>query len=341
MPAHATPFPDAPRSLRRWTTASVPSAERLDYWVGAICEGFLEMSATAATTGAGSGRRGFESQLDSVSWGAVSVNRVRGSGQHVYRSRAAIGRAKDHYCYLLCKTDGAWTAVQEERRAQLLPGDLVLIDSRQRYEFHFPERADSISLQLDPDWLATWLPDPQQCFGRRIDAQEGWGAALGAFVRQLTPELALAPPLPVALLVDQLGALLALAGGAGTHAVTHAGSGGRRSSVAADALRQKIAAAVRERHAEPGLTAGAIADAIGVSVRTLHRTLSAGEASFAQLLMAARMEVVRRLLADPRFDRLTIAEIGRRVGLADTSHFVRLCRSQLGGTPGRLRRRSG
>ena len=42
--------------------------------------------------------------------------------------------------------------------------------------------------------------------------------------------------------------------------------------------------------------------------------------------------------SEPRFDRLGIAEIGRRVGLADASHFVRLCKRYLGATPGALRR---
>jgi AraC family transcriptional activator of tynA and feaB len=43
------------------------------------------------------------------------------------------------------------------------------------------------------------------------------------------------------------------------------------------------------------------------------------------------------MLADARFDRLSIAQIGFRVGLADASHFVRQCRRHLGATPGALR----
>ncbi|MDM0013734.1 helix-turn-helix domain-containing protein [Variovorax sp. J22P168] len=317
----------SPAAMRSWTTDAVAPRQRLDYWVDAICEGFLEMSATRAA------EQPFESRLDSVAWGPVSVNRVRGSAQHVYRTRSAIARANAHYLYLLCKADSAWTAAQEDTGARLLPGDLVLVDSRQRYEFHFPRCADTVSLQLHPDWLATWLPDAGSLLGRRIDGQSGWGAALGAFARQLTPEMAVAPPLPCALLVDQLGALLALAAG-------NAAAPASRGTRSADALRARIVEAVRARHAEPGLTASEVADGLGVSPRTLHRCLAAGASSFAQLLLGARMEVAQRLLSDPRFDRLSIAEIGRRVGLGDPSHFIRLCRTRLGSTPGRLRRRS-
>lgn len=320
MPA-ATAALAAPHPMRRWSTDAAAPAQRLDYWVGAICEGFLEM---AATSGCGAA---FHSSLESASCGPVAVNRVRGSAQDVFRTGAAIARSRENFYYLLCKADSAWSAAQEQQGARLLPGDLVLVDSRRRYEFHFTHSADTVSLQLHPAWVEGWLADAQVALGRRIDGQAGWGAALSAFARQLTPELAAAPPLPARLLTDQLGALMALAFEPGTAAPSGVSS-----------LRERIESTLRERHAEAGLTASDVAAAVGVSERTLHRALAGSGHTFAQRLMACRMESAARLLADPRFDRLTVAEIGRRVGLADASHFVRSCRARLGGTPAELRR---
>jgi transcriptional regulator GlxA family with amidase domain len=54
--------------------------------------------------------------------------------------------------------------------------------------------------------------------------------------------------------------------------------------------------------------------------------------------MACRIDTARRLLGESRFDRLTVAEIGRRVGLLDASHFVRLYRRSTGLTPAAVRR---
>jgi len=322
MPGDLHP-PSAPAgAVRRWSTSGVRPADRLDYWVGAICEGFLEMAATSSRDA------DFHSSLEAVDWGPVTVNEVRGSAQDVYRTRAAIARSRENFCYLLCKVDSAWSAAQADRGARLLPTDLVLVDSRERYEFHFPERADTVSLQLRLDWLERWLPDVGAVTGRRIDGQQGWGLALGAFARQLTPTLAAAPPLPAALLVDQLGALIAMAAGPPEN-----------DAPATQSMRRRILDHVRERHAEPGLTAATVARALGISERTLHRSLAGGQQTFARQLMACRMEVAALLLADPRFDRLTVAEIGRRVGLLDASHFVRSCRAQLGATPAQLRRR--
>lgn len=308
--------------LRRWSTEAAPPAARLDYWVGAVCEGFLEMDV---------GRREaapFDAELTSAPLAELQLNRVRGSAQDVWRTRRAVARSRQDFFYLLCKGDSAWSAAQHGREARLLPGDLLLVDSRRAYEFHFERSCDTVSLQLPTAWVERWLPAPEAVIGRRLDGSQGFGAALSAYARTLQPELALAPPLPAALLVDQLGALLALA--TGPAPVRNAGG---------EALRERVETALRERHAEPGLTAAAVAAGLGVGERSLHRALAGSGHTFAQALMACRVDAARRLLADPRFDRLTVAEIGRRVGLLDPSHFVRVVRRLSGQTPGAWRAR--
>ena len=307
--------------LQRWSTEVAPAGERLDYWVDAVCEGFLEMDVTSPA------RDHFAAELTSAPLGALQLNRVRGCAQDVYRTPRAVARSRQDYFYLLCKTDAAWSAAQHDRQVRLLPGDLLLVDSRHCYEFHFSHSFDTVSIELPILWVEQWLPDPARACGHRLDGQQGFGAALSAFARALQPEVALAPPAPTALLTDQFGALLALTcGGAPPHVANGA------------ALRTRIEAAIRERHAEPGLTAAAVAAGLGIGDRTLHRALAGRGATFAERLAACRVDAARRLLADPRFDRLTVAEIGRRVGLLDASHFVRLFRQHAGLTPGTWRR---
>jgi AraC family transcriptional regulator, positive regulator of tynA and feaB len=314
--------------MRRWSAQSVGPSQRLDYWIGAICEGFLEMDATSPAAAA------FDGELVSAPLGDIGLNRVHSSAQDVYRTPRAISRSRDNYFYLLCKTDSAWSTVQSGRAARLLPGDLALVDSRHCYELHFPVSANAVSLQLPTRWVEAWLARPEEHVARRIEGHAGWGAALGAFVRQMQPELAARPPLPSELLVDQLGALLALA--------TQGAAPSDHGPAAATSLRSRIVEAIGQRHAEPGLTASEVASGLGISGRTLHRALSGSGTTFAQALADCRMAAAGRMLADRRFDRLSVAEIGRRVGYGDASHFVRLCRSRLGMTPGRLRRaRSG
>lgn len=315
---HRTPHASAP--LLQWSTQGAPAGERLDYWVAAVCEGFLEMTVTSRA------RAPFSAELTSATLGALQLNRVRGSAQDVYRTPHAVARSAQDCFYLLCKTDTPWAAGQGDQQARLLPGDLLLVDARRCYEFHFDQSCDTVSIELPTAWVEQWLPDPARSCGRRLDGQQHFGAALSAFARTLQPELALAPPAPAALLTDQLGALLALTCGA---APPRADEGAT--------LHARIHAAVRERHTEPGLSAASVAAGLQIGERSLHRALAGQGATFAHSLLACRIEAARRLLADRRYSRLTVGEIGRRVGLLDPSHFVRLFRQRTGATPGAWR----
>jgi AraC-like DNA-binding protein len=313
-------------TIRKWSTDAESATQRLDYWIGAICEGFLEMTVTTPVGAA------FESSLESVQLGPIGVNRVRGSAQDVYRTQTEIRRSRANYYYLLCKTNGAWSVAQNGRLARVKPGDVVLVDSRQPYEFHFPVSADTVSLELAPSWVESWLTDPEQIIGRPIDGDAGWGRALSAFVREMSPELAIARPLPAQVMADQVGALLALASGSEPGGTTQTNS-------ALAAVKDRILNGVAERYAEPGLTAVMIARDLVISERTLHRSLSRAGITFVRLLSDYRIAAAARMLSEPRFDPYSVAGIGLRVGFSDPSHFIRQCRGRLGLTPGALRRR--
>lgn len=306
--------------VRRWSTDTVPQSQRLDYWVGAICEGFEELEASSSLVD------DFGASLESAACGQVMVHRVVGSTQEVFRTKRAIARSDDTCFYLLCKPDGAWAGGQGGDLSRLLPGDCMLFDSKRPYQLQFSGSANVITLQLPVDWVQSWLPDPEGLCGRRIGADEGWGQPLSSFVQQLSPEVAAAPPLPAKLMTDQLGSLLAL----GTNVFADRPEENIRSI---DAFMRKAIECLQRRYAEPGLTAAAVAQDLHVSERTLHRYFAHSGATFLQHLVKQRMLTAERMLRDPRFDRLTIAEIGRRVGLSDASHFIRQCRASLGMTP--------
>jgi AraC family transcriptional regulator, positive regulator of tynA and feaB len=311
--------------IERWSTGLVEPERRLDYWIGAVCEAFLEMDITTQV------RSGFDCSLARGQLDTIGINRVEGSAQHVYRRKASLARSTSNFYYLLCKTDHDWTVMQNGHASRLRPGDLVLLDSRRCYEFNFPVTSNTLSLELPIPWVESWIADPERRIGQRIDGRAGWGAALSAFACQLTPQLAVERPLPAQVLTDQLGALLALGFGSEIPVTPSE----RRES--ADLLDQ-IGRAIRLRYAEPGLTAATVAEHLHVSERTLHRCLNNSGLTFSGLLNDCRMAAARRMLSEPRFDRISVGGIGLRVGLSDPSHFIRQCRRSFGMTPGAFRR---
>lgn len=310
-------------SKRVWSTDAVPAGQRLDFWISAICEAFLEQHAWTGNA------EKFEAHLESATVGAIVVNCVTAAPQSVFRRKGNIARSSENYYYLLTSATSTWRASQDETQARLLPGDMVLLDSRRCYELHFPESYSNLAVQLPIDWLETWLPEPQRLLGRRFDGKHGWGETLSSLLRQLTPDGVGDLALPGQIVADQVGALLSLA----SHRLAPIDARPKRH----DVLVKRIQEEIRSRCTEPGLAAGLIASEIGMSVRTLHRHLAAADMTFAGVLMAERMAMAHRMLATPAFAGLNIGEIGYRVGLMDPSHFSRAYKRHWGVNPAQAR----
>jgi AraC-like DNA-binding protein len=91
---------------------------------------------------------------------------------------------------------------------------------------------------------------------------------------------------------------------------------------------------------EPGLDPATFATRMGLSVRYLHRLLEPTGRSFAEHLLANRLERATGMLRDPALADLRIGEIAARAGFADISHFNRSFRRAFGDTPFGMRARA-
>src|SRR3989344_5908325 len=204
MPAAAFE-PSSPAALRQWTTDVVAPPARLDYWVGAICEAFLEMDCSSREAPL------FGGELQSLPVETLSINRVRASTQDVFRTPAGIARSRQLPFYLIGQAETAWHVRQDGHLAHLRPGDVVLLDSARPYELHFPEGVHCVSLQLPRAWVGQWLRQAEASGPRVAWRDQGWGQSLGALAVQLARDPTSAQALPPALMSDHLGAPLCAA----------------------------------------------------------------------------------------------------------------------------------
>ncbi len=298
--------------------------QRLDYWVGAICEAFLEMDCSSRSA------RLFDGALTSLPLTELCLNQVISSTQDVYRTPAAIARGARHPFYLITQWQHPWQVRQGGRLAQLRPGDVALIDSAQSYELHFPEAVGCLSVQMPRAWVGQWLSTLENAAPRIATRDQGWGRVLSALCLQLGQDPLLARAYSQTLFVDHMGALLSAA------LEPETSSGGAQS--ARQTLVERARALLRERLDESGLTAEIVATALDVSARTLHRSFAALGISFAGTLRQLRLERAREWLTQPRLAHITTGEIGRRCGFSDASHFVREFQRAFGQTPARWRR---
>jgi AraC-like DNA-binding protein len=264
----------------------------------------------------------------SVALGPMSIIRARAGEHRCVRDARDISHSTGSHFHLIMNLLSPWTLVHRGR-VRLRPGDAVMLDSRFAHEITLPV-FHIVHLKFDERWLQRWIPAPAVLTGRVIPRDSRWGGALCAFVTQLSPEFIIRSPLPLGAIADHVGALLALV------ASDLLGETARPTR-AQRALGARIQETLLQRCCDPALTAAQTAESLGISLRSLHRALAASAVTFGALLIRSRIEVAMRMLESPLFRRLTIAEIGRRAGFSDPSHFGRACRRVTGRRPSEIR----
>ena len=309
--------------VRQWSTESVDERQRLAYWMDSICDSFLEMKASPDPSAA------FFGSIRQSALGRLGVYESLGSAQDVARDRAAIGRSSSNFYYLITQVGTPWSLRHAGRDVIVQPGDSVLVDSREPYEFGFPAGLHHLSLQLPIDWVNRWLPEPAAVLARPVDASQGWGAALRAFKQALTPEFGANPGLPAALLEDHLGVLMSLAFDALPQAERSHGLHGPYL---------RCVATMRGRISDAGLVGQDVARDCALSLRSLHRAFAAEGRTFAGVLREMRVAEADRMLGDRRFAAVAVVEIAQRCGYADASNFARQFRRLRGVSPGAFRK---
>lgn len=305
--------------LRELTTAQARPGERLDYWVGAICEAFLEMDCSSRDAAC------FDGELVHLPLQRLAVNRVRASTQDVYRTPTAIAKSQHQPFYLITQVEEPWMVMQGGRQLQLRPGDAVLVDAAQAYELHFPHSVSCLSVQMPRAWVGQWLKAVDVGHARVAHREQGWGAMLSALSVQLGRQPELALQMAPDWLEAQFGAFLM----ASLEPVVP-----NRNEAPRD-LHERAVALMRERCGTPGWRTDELAAQLQVSARSLHRAFAAAGETVMGRWRQVRIDRACELLAQPRLTTLTVGEIGRRCGYADPSHFGRDFQRVTGLTPQR------
>jgi AraC-like DNA-binding protein len=273
----------------------------------------------------------YDLELAALELPELTVVAQRGSPQRAIRTRAEIRRTSQHCFNLVLVLSGSWQ-VTHHTRARFGPGDLIFYDTRYPLDCNLLRSWSDINLQLSEQFVRKWLPNPAWLSGRRISQDSRWGRVLSSYVAQLSPEFVVGAPLPESVLIDQLGALLALT------ATELSGGSQVTTSPAARSVRDQVYDHIRQRCPETALQAAHVAASLNLSKRTLHRALAACGETFGAMLLQARVDLAVRMLESPLFDRMTTAEIGRRAGFSDASHFSKVLRRRTGHTPLQMRR---
>ena len=306
----------AEQTIQRSSTKRVPQEVRFEYWMSLLQQSLWPVSEWT-------GIADFSVELQEAPLGCLVSMVETISAHQSRRTRGDVERSRGR-CYLLFAKEMPWEVTHKGQSEHLQGGDCVLVDSQGELETRATSGFTGVILKIPVDWVRTWLPEPDSLVGRRIAADSKWGQVVSPMVRQLTPELAAAPPLPHGVLVDQLGAILTLLAG-------------ETEAQAMPDLLNNIQDCIRQRCSDPQLTAADVAGSLNVHPRVLHRVLATNHLTFASQLLDARFSAALNMLTSPSFAQLTTIEIARQCGFLSSSHFARAVRRRTGHAPAELR----
>jgi AraC-like DNA-binding protein len=188
-----------------------------------------------------------------------------------------------------------------------------------------------ITLALSRPAIAELAPDFAAAFGKPIPADD---PALRLLIKYLDAVLA-ADELADANVARSVSAhildLVALALGARAENAELAVGGARAARLKA------LKADVMTMLGNNDLSSELIAGRHGISSRYVRKLFEQDGTSFTAYVLSERLTRVRRMLPEPRYAHLTIAQVAHACGFNDISYFNRAFRRHFGATPSDVR----
>ncbi|MEV0061799.1 helix-turn-helix domain-containing protein [Nocardia sp. NPDC050718] len=302
---------------------AVASVDSFDEWEAVMSNAYVPVAVEPLP-----GMRSFRGTLTYGAVDGVEFSTLRSSGQRVTRTERLIARSSAEMLYVGICLSGAGRVRQDDRLAELRPGDMVFVDSRRPNWWESDGLFEQIVIQVPIPVLSErggWT-EPTTPAALTIAANSS-AAVVTEYLRGVTA-LQSTHPAQAAQLAGHSIPLVASA---------LAMAAGRLPGTAgAEALaRQRVLAFMRHRCGDPALTVDDIARGCQLSRRALYRVFGSADGGVRARLSRMRIERAKALLrADPA---RPFGAVAAAAGFASERHFYRVFRVATGMTPGEFR----
>lgn len=337
MPAGAWATPPAELAPRVFSTAGLPAARRVELWESHNASALIGLHIRAA--------RALVATEVNVELPRLRLARVTGPAHAVERTREVIGRTPaDAIAVFLTLRGDAWFAGADGTR-ELRPGDALVCRTDQPFARGFGRGLEELVVSVPCSALtasAARLRGPVvTSFGAQPGTAAGPAGRTGQYARALARIAGRAARTERPVPPDEQ-ALLDLV------AVLAAG----REAPRAAAHRAAARSYIEEHLADPGLGAGQIAAAIGISERQLSRVFAADGTSVPRHILSRRLQLAHSALsagtadgspaarAGPRHrasPARTVAEVAAECGFTSAAYFSHAFRRHFGYRASELR----
>jgi AraC-like DNA-binding protein len=311
--------------VQRLTTEGLAARDQYPYWKEAVSDIFVGLDCSRSARGPFRSavlRRSFE-----LGTGSVHFIDVASEAQRAERSPRQLRRATEDWIMLALQTNGPGMLRQGGEIALLKPGDMVLYDTTRPYEFVFDRPMQQLVVKFPHAQMAPRLPSGGRWHGRALAASSPLGHVLATHLASVSATIDRVEPALRPSLIERTMDLIALAFTGAARDFAGAGTTVQAASVA------RAKRIIEARLADPALSPGIVAEALGVSPGYLHRLFHTAGTTVGAYVRQRRLERCRDDLADPLRAGERITEIALRWGFNDPAHFSRAFHAAFGQSP--------
>ena len=302
-----------------FSTDLVPIADRLDAWLcnaRQIC-GDCRFEFPR--------RQSFHGSIDRRSVAGLELTRFSSSPVSFAKFPVESANSANRSCIVITQLNGVRRYSQEGVTAILNPGDSTLIDSGRPWSSNCVGECSRLYLRV-PCWLMeSRLRLSDLPLLPHISGASGLGVTLFRLAASLYTEAQVLTLEEGASAIEAYLEILCACVGHTERSVEDGSHGAE--------LLWRVEQFIETHLAEPTLGPTEIANAIGISVRHLHRLFLPKESTVAEYIRERRLERCQAQLCDPRFSDRNITEIAFFWGFSDSAHFSRCFKRRFGVSP--------
>lgn len=267
----------------------------------------------------------FHGSIERRALAGLEFTRFSSSPVSFSKFPVASSRAEDRACIIITQLEGVRSYCQNHVTARLKPGDTTLVDSGQPWRSECAGNCARLYFRI-PQWqVQDQVRMTQLPILPKISGMSKNGAALFHLATSFYEEAE-------AMSAQEAGAAIEayldlLAG-----CILHPDKDSTRLGSYAE-HRVRSEQFIETHLAEPSLNPSQIADAIGVSVRHLHRIFLSKGHTVAEWIRERRLERCRIDLVNPRLSERNITDIAFFWGFSDSAHFSKSFKKEFGLSP--------
>ena len=267
----------------------------------------------------------FSGALELWSLGAVSISRNVSDGLLYRRHQRHLRHEREESYLVTIPEREEISFTQAGRDVRCRPGSFLIERSHLPYEFSTSEPNALWVLKVPAAMLRARLGEPERLAALIFDAELGAGRLFVDMLRIAVPRLAEMDGAAREVVGKHLVDLLALAVEADARML------GAAPSAVQTAHLRRAERFIRANLPESRLAPRRVAEACGISVRTLHNLFETQGTSVCAWMREQRLLMCEEALRDPSCRR-SISEIAYQWGFGDQAQFSRHFRARFGCT---------